>query len=108
MSDQFVDDLQALLDEPGHAPKHKMCAVGLVLESVTDEQREKLEILLQDGCPSLRGRWLTRCVGGVSRWVTTLCNDIAAVTVVRGVCAPRYEPDHDDGRARWSAGVDRD
>jgi uncharacterized metal-binding protein len=56
MSDQFVDDLQALLDEPGHAPKHKMCAVGLVLESVTDEQREKLEILLQDGCPVASGK----------------------------------------------------
>lgn len=56
MSDQFVDDLQALLDEPGHAPKHKMCAVGVVLESVTDEQREKLEILLQDGCPVASGK----------------------------------------------------
>lgn len=56
MSDQFVDDLQALLDEPAHAPKHKMCAVGVVLESVTDEQREKLEILLQDGCPVASGK----------------------------------------------------
>lgn len=56
MSDDFVNDLQALLDEPGHAPKHKMCAVGLVLESVTDEQRAKLEILLQDGCPVASGK----------------------------------------------------
>lgn len=56
MSDQFVDDLQALLDSPAHAPKHKKCSVGLVLEEVTDEQREKLEILLTDGCPVSSGK----------------------------------------------------
>lgn len=56
MSDEFVNDLQALLDDPGYAPKHKTCAVGQVLEQVTPEQREKLEILLQDGCPVASGK----------------------------------------------------
>ena len=56
MSDDFIVDLQALLDNPGHAPKHKQCGVGQVLEQVTEEQRQKLEILLQDGCPVASGK----------------------------------------------------
>lgn len=56
MSDKFAEDLQALLDSPGYAPKHKQCGVGLVLEQVTDEQKEKLEVLLTDGCPIASGK----------------------------------------------------
>lgn len=56
MSDDFVSDLQALLDAPAPRPRQKACAVGLVLEQVTDEQREKLEILLTDGCPVASGK----------------------------------------------------
>lgn len=56
MSDEFADDLQALLDEPAPLPRQKACTVGLVLEQVTDEQREKLEILLADGCPVASGK----------------------------------------------------
>lgn len=56
MSDEFADDLQALLDNPTPRPRQKSCTVGIVLEQVTDEQREKLEILLADGCPVASGK----------------------------------------------------
>jgi hypothetical protein len=55
MSD-LTDDLQALLEERAAMPYHKRCAVSEVLDQVTDEQREKLEILLQDGCPVASGK----------------------------------------------------
>ena len=55
MSD-LTDDLQALLEERTVMPYHKRCAVGEVLEQVSDEQREKLEILLEDGCPVASGK----------------------------------------------------
>jgi len=49
MSD-LTEELQALLEEQGPRPHHKTCTVALVLEQVSDEQREMLTVLLQDGC----------------------------------------------------------
>jgi hypothetical protein len=54
--DGLVNDLQSLLDSPSEVPHQKSCAVGRVLGQVTAEQREKLEILLEDGCPVASGK----------------------------------------------------
>jgi hypothetical protein len=49
MSD-LVEDLKALLDERTEMPHQKRCYVGLILEQVTGEQREWLEVLLEEDC----------------------------------------------------------
>lgn len=56
MSDDLADELQALIDSPDPRPRQKTCTVGLILEQVTEEQRQKLEILLQYGCPVGSGK----------------------------------------------------
>mgnify|MGYP007090101239 CR=1 FL=1 len=55
MSD-LTEDLQALLESKAEVPHQKRCSVGMVLEQVTDDQREKLEILLSDGCQVASGK----------------------------------------------------
>lgn len=55
MSD-LVEDLKALLDERSEVPHQKRCAVSLVLEQVTDEQREWLGVLLEEDCRVPSGR----------------------------------------------------
>ena len=49
MSDLTVD-LQELVDSPRNVPHQKRCALFGVLESLTVEQRESLNVLLEDGC----------------------------------------------------------
>lgn len=49
MSD-LAEDLQALLEQTGPQPYQKTCSVAKILGSLTEEQREKLDILLMDGC----------------------------------------------------------
>ena len=49
MSD-LTEELKALLDERSEMPAQKRCNVALVLEQVTDDQREWLEVLLEEDC----------------------------------------------------------
>jgi hypothetical protein len=49
MSD-LVADLQDLIESPRIIPPHKRCALFDVLASLTVEQRDSLNVLLEDGC----------------------------------------------------------
>lgn len=49
MSDLTVD-LRELVKAPRNVPHQKRCALSDVLESLTVEQRDSLNVLLEDGC----------------------------------------------------------
>ncbi len=61
MSD-LASDLESLLSEVTVQPHQKRCAIAVVLEQVTEEQRDKLEVLVASDCRVASGK-----VAGVLR-----------------------------------------
>lgn len=55
MSDEMIAELLAL-DSSQARPFQKQCRVAIVLDAVTDEQREALTPLLEPGCPVASGK----------------------------------------------------
>jgi len=55
MSD-LASDLESLLSEVIVQPHQKRCSISVVLEQITEEQREKLEVLVAPDCRVASGK----------------------------------------------------